>query len=143
MASLFHCLVLCWLLPTLAMSLAINLPLEMDGSLTLAYPSSLPQPLNASAATSNSTLRDMLLLNQKTTTASNRPSIECGDSDFGHPPVASCRDALDQLPHDPRCIQQDPTFSYGERTLRAWDVNLPKRYISCELLMLPRLRLVA
>ena len=126
------------LLPTLVASLALNAPPNTDGSLTLTEPSSLFQLLNASAATNSTLIEDGVLLNPEIATELRTLKVDCDESRFGNPPVASCRDALQQIPHDPAILARDPTFSYGPRGEGAWDVNLPKRYISSKRLLLSR-----
>ena len=136
---LFSCsLALYGLLPTLVASLALNAPPNTDGSLTLTEPSSMFQNLNASTGTNSTLIEDGILLNPKIATELRSLKVDCDESRFGNPPVASCKDALIQIPHDPATLAKDPTYSYGPRGEGAWDVNLPKRYISSERLLLSR-----
>ena len=134
--SSFSCyLALCGLLAPFVMSLALNAPQNADGSLTLIQPSSLLPPVNASAATDDSTVEDVLRL--KATTLKD-PQVDCDGRRFGNPPVASCKDVVAYMlnQQDPATLLRDPTLSYGPRGQGAWDVKLPKRYISSESLLM-------
>ena len=131
MSSLSCYLVLCGMLAPFVMSLFLNAPQSADGSLTLTQPSSLLPPVNDS---DNSTIEDIFRL-QATTLKD--PTVDCDGRRFGNPPIASCKDVVAYLLHqqNPATLLRDPTFTYGPRGQGAWDVSLPKRYISCELLL--------
>ena len=105
-------------------SLALNNP---DAPITLTETTSLVPYLNASAV-DNSTITG---LNPIPSTFLTIPKIECDDDRFGEPPVASCKNAIAEIPQDPATVIRDPNRSYGPRGEGTWDVNLPKRYISC------------
>ena len=116
------------MLPTLLMPLALA-PQNASNSLILT------RPLNPSSETNRSTRNNVLQLNPNATGVGDGGEFVCASTDrFGSPSAASCQDALDQMPHDPSLIDQEkPTWVYGYRDQRQhWDVNLPKRYISCE-----------
>lgn len=129
MTLLSYHLATCSLLHTIAISLALNTPQNPGSILVSTKPSSPLASVNTSAASENSTAKDVLLLNPTTLTA---VEIECDDEKFGNPPAASCRDAMAQIPQDAATILENPLRSYGPRGQGTWDVNLPKRYISCE-----------
>ena len=124
------------LLPLFVTSLALHPPPGSYGSLTLTTPSSssLLPSLNTSVTTVNSTFKQVLLLNQNTASLQTDIKIDCDERHFGNPPVASCQDAIAQLPRDPEMFIRHPVSTYGPRGQGAWDVTLPKRYISSELL---------
>ena len=138
MSSLSCYLALCGLLAPFVMSLALSAPQNADGSLTLIQPSSLLSSVNASPATDNSTIEDVLRLRA---TMLKDPQVDCDGRRFGHPPVASCKDVVAYMlnQQDPATLLRDPTVSYGPRGQGAWDVKLPKRYISSESLLMQRL----
>ena len=117
------------------MSLALSAPQNADGSLTLIQSSSLLSSVNVSPATDNSTIEEVLRL--KATTLKD-PQVDCDGRQFGHPPVASCKDVVAYMlnQQNPATLLRDPTFSYGPRGQGAWDVKLPKRYISSESLLM-------
>lgn len=129
-ASVSSYLAICSLLPGLVKSLVIPSPQNFDGSITLAQPSLLVPSSNASA-------EDLLLQNTNKSTNLKIAKIECDESRFGNPPVASCQNAVAQLPQDARTIIINPNQSYGPRGQGNWDVVLPKRYISCKCLVIP------
>lgn len=137
MSSLFYYLTIYYLIPSFVASLTLNAPQDSDGSIALTKPSSLLPSLNESTATGNSTIKDILLLNPSATRILTLPTIDCDDLRFGNPPAASCENAVAQIPQDPATIIRDPDRSYGPRGQGAWDVNLPKRYISCKHLLVP------
>ena len=112
------------LFPTIAHSLALNLPQNAaDSPLALTQPSSLLQPFNTS----------FILPHQISSHLSTFGKINCDERRFGHPPAPSCRDAITQLPQGAPVFTHDPTLSYGPRDQGGpWDVPLPKRYISRE-----------
>ena len=117
MWSLSNHEVLCCLLPTLVMSLALA-PQNPGGSLSLTNPSSLP-PSNVS--------------NQSTVTRLTvEPAVDCDPDLYGQVNLDSCKDAFDQIPHDYPTLFDRRVLSYGPRDHGHWDVILPKRYISCE-----------
>ena len=120
-----RCLAFCGLIPSIVVSLALNVPQSQGSSLALTSPSSLLPSLNSSAATEK-------LLNQSTAAILKESKVDCDERRFGHPPGDSCRNAIAQLPQDPATVIRDPTLSYGPRGQGAYDVGLPKRYISCE-----------
>lgn len=132
MSSLFRCLaLLCALLPSFATSLVLSARQNQAGSRHLAKPASLLPALNASAqADRSTTTKDVLLLNIDAVLYGGK--VECDDYIFGNPPAASCQDAVNRLHVPPSVISRDPTYSYGPRGRGVWDVNLPKRYISCK-----------
>lgn len=136
MSSLSRYLIICGLLPTFVYSLPLNSPQTADDLLTLANPSSLPASLNVSTGTNSSTIVNDLLQNQTSAPLLKYAKVECDERLFGSPPVASCRNAFAQIPQDPAMVISDRTLSYGPRGKGTWDVNLPKRYISCELLQM-------
>ena len=121
MWSLSHYEVLCYLLPTLVVSLALA-PQNPDGSLTLTIPSSLP-PLNVS---NQSTVPRLTV----------EPAVDCDPDLYGQVKRDSCKDAFDQIPHDFPTLVDRRVLSYGPRDHGTWDVILPKRYISCEPVLL-------
>lgn len=123
--------------PGFAISLVLNTLQNSDGPMTLTEPTLILPSLNASAV-DNSTIKDTAL-NLISSTYLTIPKIDCDDGRFGTPPVASCTDAIAEIPQDPATVIRDPNRSYGPRGEGTWDVNLPKRYISCELLDLPGL----
>ena len=133
MSSLFHYwyLALSSLLPPFAMSLALNPPQNANVSVTLTNLSSLLPSMKVSGTTGNSEIRELLLLNPNTSTTLTIAQIECDEWRFGHPQAASCKDAVAQIPQDPVTVMMNPNRSYGPRGEGTWDVNLPKRYISC------------
>ena len=133
MFLLSHYLTLCSLLPTIVISLALNIPPNPDGSITLTNPSSL---VNASAATDNSTIKDVVLLNPDTSAILTNAKVDCDERRFGNPPAASCSNAVAQIPQGTRIVIMNPTWSYGPREAGTWDVNLPKRYISCKTIVM-------
>ena len=112
-------LALCGLIPSLVVSLAPDVPQKSGSSLTLTSPSSLLPSTE-------------ILLNQSTAAILKESKVDCDERRFGHPPGDSCRNAIAQLPQDPATLIRDPTWSYGPRGQGAYDVGLPKRYISCE-----------
>ena len=122
---------LCALLLSFAISLvSLGARQSQAGSLQLAKPASLLPASNASAQADRSPSRDVLLLN--TDAVTHGAKVVCDDHLFGNPPAASCQDAVNQMYVDPSVLDKDPTYTYGPRGLGVWDVNLPKRYISCE-----------
>lgn len=80
-----------------------------------------------------SALRDVLRLNPPLSTTLGDRLITCDPRRFGMPPVASCNDAISQVP-GPTAGMLDRKRSYGPRggTRRQYDVELPKRWISCK-----------
>ena len=117
MWSLFYYEVLCCLLPTFAVSLALA-PQTPDGSLTLTNLSSLPPSLNVSSPTAFTRL--------------TAPAVACDEGLYGRVRLDSCKDAFNQIPHDPATLLNSRVLSYGPRDHGSWDAILPKRYISCE-----------
>ncbi|CAD6587534.1 MAG: hypothetical protein ASARMPRED_003174 [Alectoria sarmentosa] len=87
-------------------SLALNNP---DAPITLTETTSLVPYLNASAV-DNSTITG---LNPIPSTFLTIPKIECDDDRFGEPPVASCKNAIAEIPQDPATVIRDPNRSYG------------------------------
>ncbi|CAD6588144.1 MAG: hypothetical protein ASARMPRED_003407 [Alectoria sarmentosa] len=71
--------------------------------------------------------------NNNLTSLGAGPSIHCDDAAYGNPPVASCRDAVNQLPRDPYALI-GPALSFGPRGRPGaqWDVSLPVRHISSD-----------
>ena len=134
MLSLFHFgyLAISSLLPPFAMSLTLNPPQNANASTTLTNPSSLLPSLKVLGITGNSNIKESLLLRPNTSTTLAMAKIECDDRRFGNPRVASCKNAVAQIPQDPVTIIRNPKRSYGPRGEGTWDVNLPKRYISCK-----------
>lgn len=123
---------LCALLLSFAISLAsLGARQSQAGSPQLAKPASLLPASNASAQADRSTTRDVLLLNTDAVT-NNNAKVVCDDHVFGNPPAASCQNAVNQMYVDKSVLEKDPTYTYGPRGRGVWDVNLPKRYISCE-----------
>lgn len=122
---------LCALLPLFDTSLArLSARQSQAGSPQLAKPASLLPASNASAQADRSTTKGVLLLNTDAVTTGAK--VECDDRIFGNPPAASCRDAVNQMQVAASVLSKDPTYTYGPRGRGVWDVNLPKRYISCE-----------
>ncbi|CAL8580484.1 hypothetical protein XPA_006205 [Xanthoria parietina] len=80
-----------------------------------------------------SPLRDVLRLNPPLSTTLGDRLITCDPRRFGMPSVASCVDAISQLPQ-PTAEMLDRKRSYGPRggTRRQYDVELPKRWISSD-----------
>ena len=130
MWSFSRYLSLCCLLPTLVISLAFA-PQNGDGSLILTNPSSLSPNLNLSAITVINAAKNTSLSTATNQTLGHNRHVKCENTLYGHPPVASCRDAFSQIPRDPRWFLLNPTFTFGPRGQGAWDFNLPKRFISC------------
>ena len=107
------------LLPSIVATLALNAAQDGLDLLTPARPSVFPFPTNTSSSASN------------LTSLGAGPHIHCDDAEYGNPPVASCRDAVDQLPRDPYALI-GPALSFGPRGPGAhWAVSLPARHISC------------
>ena len=117
------------LYPDFAISLVLNSLQNTNELITLSEPTSLI-PSNASVIIDNFTIKDTA--NLTSSTHLSIPKIDCDDERFGTPSVASCKDAIAEIPQDPATIIRDPNRSYGPRGEGTWDVNLPKRYISCE-----------
>lgn len=117
--------------------LALSSPLTPADTQTLA---SNPSSLLTSLATQNSTIKNILQLNPNITTVLRDSKIDCDQRRFGNPPAASCKDAIDQIPHDPATVIHNLERSYGPRG-GIFDVRLPKRFISCTLLPLNNLLL--
>lgn len=133
LVSLFHYLAICSLNPGFARSLVVPSPDNPQGSTSLIQPSLLIPSWNVSAMTDNSTAtKDLLLPGLNESTSLKLAKIVCDDLRFGNPPAASCENAILQIPQDPGTIALDPKRSYGPRGEGNWDVNLPKRYISCK-----------
>ena len=130
MWSFSHYLSLYFLLPTFVTSLALA-PQNGDGSLLLTTPSSLSPNLNLSSITPFNITKNTSLSAATTQPLGHQRQVKCESSIYGHPPVASCREAFAQAPQDPRLFLINPTWTYGQRGQGAWDFNLPKRYISC------------
>ena len=130
LSSVSSYLAICSLVLGTVKSLVIPSPQNVDGSITLTQPSLLVPSSNASA-------EDLRLQSTNVSTSLKVAKIECDEHRFGNPPVASCQDAIEQLPQDPRTIIINPNQSYGPRGQGNWDVNLPKRYISCKWLAIP------
>lgn len=77
--------------------------------------------------------KNVLRLNPPLSTSLGDRMVTCDPGRFGMPPIASCSDAISQMPHpDVRLI--DRKRSYGPRggTHPRYDVELPKRWISCK-----------
>lgn len=128
MWSFSHYLSLYFLLPTFATSLALAPP-NGDGSLVLTNPSSFSPKLNVSSiAPNNITL--LSTASGQTLGDDDEPHVKCESSIYGHPPVASCRDAFSRIPRNPAWFLTNPTFTFGQRGQGDWDYNLPKRFIS-------------
>ena len=130
MWSFSRSLSLCCLLPTLVTSLALA-PLNGDGSLVLTNASSLSPNLNLPAVKVITAAKNTSLSTASDQTLGHARHVKCESSIYGHPPVASCRDAFSKIPRDLRWFSVNPTFTFGPRGQGAWDFNLPKRYISC------------
>ncbi|CAF9924093.1 MAG: hypothetical protein ALECFALPRED_002678 [Alectoria fallacina] len=108
------------LLPSIVATLALNAAQDGLDLLTPARPSVFPFPTNTSSSASN------------LTSLGAGPHIHCDDAEYGNPPVASCRDAVDQLPRDPYALI-GPALSFGPRGPGAhWAVSLPARHISSD-----------
>ena len=118
MSSISHWGLLGCLLPPLVVSLALA-PQDPGGSLTLTNPSSLPPFLNDSHQNAG-------------------PIAECDPVAYGLVEIDSCKDAFDQIPHDWSTLTDQRLLSYGPRDHGTWDAILPKRYISCEPLLISR-----
>ena len=108
--STYYLTIICYLLPSYTVSLALNAASNPDSSLTLTQPSRL----------------------KPNTTTLTEGKIDCDQTRFGNPPSASCRDAMTLLPQDVRSLFRHIKRSYGPRTQGTWDVNLPSRLISCK-----------
>ena len=121
LSSAYYLTTICWLLPSYAVSLALNAASNPDGSLTLTQPSSLGP----------------------NTTTLTEGKIDCDQNRFGNPPSASCKDAMALLPRNARSLFRHIKRSYGPRTQGTWDVNLPSRLISCKGVIQVYLRFVA
>ena len=136
MRSLFYYPSLCCLLPTFALSLALA-PQNGDGSLILTNPSSLPPNLTLSAVTAINAAKSTSLSTATDQTLGHDRHVICEISIYGHPPVASCMDAIKQIPVNPRWFRwsKNPTLTFGQRGQGTWDFNLPKRFISCRCLL--------
>ena len=106
--STYYLTIICCLLPSYAVSLALSAASNPDGSLTLVQPSGLHG-------------------NTTTLTGGN---IDCDQRRFGNPPSASCLEAMALLPRDASSLFRRIKRSYGPRTQGTWDVNLPSRIIS-------------
>ncbi|CAF9934841.1 MAG: hypothetical protein ALECFALPRED_006160 [Alectoria fallacina] len=117
------------LYPDFAISLVLNSLQNTNELITLSEPTSLI-PSNASVIIDNFTIKDTA--NLTSSTHLSIPKIDCDDERFGTPSVASCKDAIAEIPQDPATIIRDPNRSYGPRGEGTWDVNLPKRYISSD-----------
>ncbi len=136
MSSLFHYgyLALSSLLPRFAMSLTLNPPQNANASISLTNISSLLPSLKVLGTTGNSNNREFLLLHPITSIPFTITKVDCDEQRFGNPRATSCKDALAQIPQDPATVITNPNRSYGPRGQGTWDVNLPKRYISCKTL---------
>lgn len=129
MSSLSHYLILPYLLSVFVVSIALNVPPNPD-SLTLGSTHYyIPNPTNTSGSTNNDSSTALPLLDSMLTAM---PKVVCEPSIYGHPPAASCREAVSQIPNDPATILRNPTLIIGPRDLGQWDVPLPKRFISCK-----------
>jgi len=111
---------LCALLPTIVASLALSPPQNLNSLLLATGPE-------------NATLAETFLLNPTISTILGGGKIDCDERRFGRPPVDSCRDAINQIPQDPRTMLVNAKRSYGTRGTGAFDTQLPKRWISCRL----------
>ncbi len=99
-------------------------------SLILASNSSLMPPIsNTSKSTDNPAI---ITLPHLTSTLTATPIVKCEPDIYGHPPAASCQEAMSLIPIDAATILRNPKLSIGPRTLGHWDVPLPKRFISCK-----------
>ena len=125
MLAAYGYLACCGVFQIFVLSLALN-NAQNSGSLYQTSP------------TQNLTLPQLLLLNQNITTILREGKVHCDDALYGNPPVDSCKDAVGQIPQDLIVILQNKKRSYGPRHVEGvgpFDVQLPKRYISCEFFL--------
>lgn len=89
-----------------------------------------------------SPLKNVLRLNPPLPTSLGDRMVTCDPGRFGMPPVASCSDAISQMPH-PDVRLTNRKRSYGPRggTHQRYDVELPKRWISCKAPPCPEMSL--
>lgn len=89
-----------------------------------------------------STLKNVLRLNPPLSKSLGERLVTCDPRRFGMPPVASCSDAISQMPH-PNARLINRKRSYGPRgvTHQRYDVELPKRWISCKAPRCPEMSL--
>lgn len=65
--------------------------------------------MNASAATENSTIKDVLLLNPDTSAIFTDAKVDWDELRFGNPPAASCKNAMAKIPQGAILIITNPT----------------------------------
>ncbi len=80
----------------------------------------------------NTPLRDILSLNPSLSTSLFERKVTCDPRRFGTPPIASCSDAISQMPQL-NVHMIDRKRSYGPcGGAERYDVELPRRWISCK-----------
>ncbi|KAG6997546.1 RCC1 repeat-containing protein C10F6.04 [Physcia stellaris] len=85
--------------------------------------------------TTNSTIQPLLQLNPDTTANLGAVQIRCERSTMGAPPYASCLEVIGRMRNDFSRGPFDPPRSYGPRELAVWEVGLPKRWISSDVVV--------
>ena len=114
-------LTFCFLLASPVLSLAPNAPQDGTNLVSTVQPPVIP--FNSSIRISNSSSTDL----------GDGPWIQCVGKLYGTPPIASCRDAVNQLKLYPWAFLQG-LKSFGPRTSgRMWDFPMPIRHISCRV----------
>ena len=107
--------------------------------LVLSMALSIPQSANnifQSTGLQNESLIPYLLAQKNDSSLTSAGDINCNQALYGNPPIESCRDAVAQIPQDPRTLIVDQKRSYGPRdqdTAFNFDVGLPRRWISGQL----------
>jgi len=109
-------------------SYALSIPLSPGVLLPASSQSQSIVPQINISSTSLSPLQTVYISSLLSTTNFTGVELRCDDARFGHPSITSCRQALDKIPPD---ILSDPTYSFGPRANRRWDIGLPRRYIGC------------
>lgn len=123
---------------TLLLYILVCSVLSILGSSSPIVPQDNPSTLFSPGVVSNTTVLSPLStkselpqLKLEHVLNSDNLDLRCGSS-FGRTPLGSCVDAIRQMPRTlPDDPHRDPPRSYGPRGPASYDVELPKRWISC------------
>ena len=89
------------------------------------------QVLPLLSSVKKSPLGDVLRLNPSLPASLGDRTMACNSRRFGTPPIASCTDAMSQMPQ-PGVINRRRSYGLRGAAAQSYDVELPKRWISCK-----------